>query len=274
MQSDEFRSVSDCFSGFLKRIGEQLELNMKEKSLPQNPMDAWRTFRAFLEEISMGKDRKIILAFDEYENFHTFLKKEGDIGDDLLGAMRSFSQHQNQVVLLFTGLNLFTDLGEPDLSRYFVHTYRLKVDYLKQPYAEKLITRPYEGFNLVYPPELVAKIWHLTLGHPALLQHIGFEMVNRANTKMKKEMTADDLEAVLEEKVLGRDNDVMVTFWCHFCDDSLKATVRQIMAGKTPSCQKDLLRLVDYGFVVKTNSNLRLRVPLFEQWIKQHGESF
>jgi hypothetical protein len=274
MQSDEFRTVSDCFSGFLKRIGEQLEVDVKEKSLPQNPMDAWRTFRAFLEEISMGKDRKIILAFDEYENFHKFLKGEGDIGDDLLGAMRSFSQHQNQVVLLFTGLYLFSDLGEPDLSRYFVHTYRLKVDYLKQPYAEKLITRPYEGFNLVYPPELVAKIWHLTRGHPALLQHIGFEMVNRANTKMKKQMTADDLEAVLDEKVLDRDNAVMVTFWHHFCDDSLKETVRQIMAGKTPSCKKDLLRLVDYGFVIKENNSLRLRVPLFEQWIKQHGESF
>ena len=274
MQSDEFRTVSDCFSGFRKRIGEQLELNVKEKSLPKNPMHAWHTFRVFLEKISIGKERKIILAFDEYENFHKLLKVEGDIGDDLLGAMRSFSQHQNQVVLLFTGLYLFTDIGKPDLSRYFVHTYRLKVDYLKQTYAEKLITRPYEDFNLVYPQELVAKIWHLTRGHPALLQHIGFEMVSRANINMKKQMTAKDLEAVLDEKVLDRDNAVMVTFWHHFCDDSLKETVRQIMAGKTPSCKKDLLRLLDYGFVIKENNNLRLRVPLFEQWIKRHGESF
>ena len=274
MQSDEFRTVSDCFSGFLKRIGEQLESNVKEKSFPQNPMHAWHTFQASLEEISIGENRKIILAFDEYENFHKLLKGEGDNGDDLLGAMRSFSQRQNQVVLLFTGLYLFTDLGKPDLSRYFVHTYRLKVDYLKQTYAEKLITRPYEDFNLVYPPELVAKIWHLTRGHPALLQHIGFEMVNRANINMKKQMTAEDLEAVLDEKVLDRDNAVMVTFWHHFCDDSLKETVRQIMAGKTPSCKKDLLRLVDYGFVIKENNSFRLRVPLFEQWIKRHGESF
>ncbi|OQX14659.1 MAG: hypothetical protein BWK80_41635, partial [Desulfobacteraceae bacterium IS3] len=187
---------------------------------------------------------------------------------------RSFSQHQNHVVLLFTGLMLFSDLGEPDFSRYFVHALRLKVDYLKKEDSLKLITQPYPEFRLIYPDELAEEMYRLTVGHPALLQHICFEMVNRANILQKRNMNNEDLQAVLE-LVLDRQNMVMSNFWRQFCNGTLKETVREIMQGIKPGHKADFLRLLDYGFITEDKEkSYKLRVPLFEQWIEKHGESF
>ncbi|OQX24489.1 MAG: hypothetical protein BWK80_20515, partial [Desulfobacteraceae bacterium IS3] len=268
MQRSEFKTVSDCFNGFVQRI------KLSENKLFPEPLQAWDEFEAFFKEFARREDRKIILAFDEYENFHRLLKNEGENGERLLAAMRSFSQHQNQVVLLFTGLYLFADLREPDFSKYFVHAHRLKVGYLKEEDSIKLITNPYPEFGLIYPDELVEKIYRLTVGHPALLQHICYEMVNRANIFQKRNMSNEDLQAVLE-LVLDRDNAVMTNFWKHFCNESLKQTVSEIMQGQKPHNMADLLRLLDYGFIIEDKEkSYKLRVPLFEKWIEKHGESF
>ena len=239
-------------------------------------MESWREFRTFFETVAQKEDRKIILAWDEYENFHRLLQKENEDGQRLLEAMRSFSQHQNQVIFLFTGLLLFADLpGEPDFSRYFVHAHRLKVDYLKKEAVEKLITKPYEEFNLIYPPETVEEIWQRTCGHPALLQHICFELVNIANIQNRKEMKPEDLETVCREKILDRGNAVMTTFWKDFCTGTLKTTVMEIMQKQTSANRSDVVRLLDYGFIKEEEAGkYRLRVSLFEQWIAKYGESF
>jgi len=284
MQSDEFSSISDCLNGFTTRIHKDRGIDDKTTPPPTSPIEAWKAFRTFFEKMAQEENRKIILAFDEYERFHGLVKNDSVDADELLGAMRSFSQHQNNVVFLFTGLSLFSDLGEPDFSRYFVHSHRVKVDYLKKPDAQKLITNPYEGFNLVYPPDLVEEIWRLTQGHPALLQHICSEMVNRGNIHNRQEMTPDDLDAALDI-VLDRGNMVMINFWNHFCvkretktgkiiDDSMRQTVRQVMEGVPAENRANLLRLLDYGFISENDQTYNLRVPLFEMWIERHGESY
>jgi hypothetical protein len=170
----------------------------------------------------------------------------------------------------------FADLGEPDFGRYFVHGLRLKVDYLKPEDSLKLITKPYPEFDLNYPDELAHRIYDLTAGHPALLQHICYEMVNIANTDRKRDMTAADLEKVLAERILDSGNEVMLRFWKDFCDkDTLKQTVREIMQGQAPGHRGNVLRLLDYGFITEDKAGLyKMRVPLFVQWIEKHGERF
>ncbi len=87
-------------------------------------------------------------------------------------------------------------------------------------------------------------------------------------------MTPADLDAVLEI-VLDRGNPVIPTFWIHFCQGTLKQTVKAIMAQQAVTNKADLARLLDYGFVVEFGQGLyKLRAPLFEQWIERHGASF
>ena len=265
--------LADIFLAMKKKAEKMLHLK-SSAPFPECPLPAWQAFEAYFSDLAQREDRKIILCFDEYEDMHKLIQKLGEEGALLLGAMRSFSQKQNQVVFLFTGMHLFPDLGEPDFGRYFVHALRVKVDYLKEEDATRLITRPYEGFSLVYSPEVVDRMIDLTAGHPALLQHICSEIVNRANINAQKEVGPADLAAAVL-KVTDRSNAVMARFWIDFCQGTLKETVREIMATGASPHQADLLRLLDYGFIARAGSDhYRLRVPLFHQWIDLHGGSF
>ena len=265
--------LTDIFAQ-MKGRAETLLHRHATPPFPDHPLQAWQAFEAYFTDLARREDRKIILCFDEYEDMHKLIKNLGEDGNLLLGAMRSFSQKQNQVVFLFTGMHLFPDLGEPDLGRYFVHALRVKVDYLKEEDAVRLITRPYPDFNLVYPQAVVDRMLYLTACHPALLQHMCSEIVNRANINAKKDVDPADLDAAVL-KVTDRSNAVMARFWIDFCQNTLRDTVRQIMTtGRSPH-QADLLRLLDYGFILPDGPDRhRLRVPLFHQWITLHGESF
>jgi hypothetical protein len=63
----------------------------------------------------------------------------------------------------------------------------------------------------------------------------------------------------------------MAVFWQQFCAHAAcKATVRQIVQQQAPSDKKQLNRLREHGFVVQNPAGQwRLRVPLFEQWLKR-----
>ena len=196
---------------------------------------AWSDFRAYLEQVSAGKDYKLILACDEYEILHEdIFAKDPDRARQLLGAMRSFSQHQNQVVFLFVGAKFFSELQNPNWNEYFVQVKHLHVDYLRREDTLKLVQRPTPDFNLIYPDDVANRIFDLTQGHPALIQQICSEMVNLANRSNHKHMTHDELNSVLDNYILHRENPAIQIFWTQFCAPQDRLTVKQILAGQPP----------------------------------------
>jgi hypothetical protein len=46
--------------------------------------------------------------------------------------MRHFSQHQNQVIFLFTGAYSFAELKKSNWIKYFPHSVPIKLDYLSK----------------------------------------------------------------------------------------------------------------------------------------------
>ncbi len=175
--------------------------------MPDNWLVAWREFQEYLEQLSQTQQQKIILAFDECEALHTkIFKKKPEEADNLLGAMRSFSQHQNKVVFLFVGATQFVDLKKPNWDRYFIHAIPFSVDYLSVEDTKKLITEP---VDLNYPPDVVDKIVQQTQGHPALTQMCCYYLVYIANTEGRKDMTMADLDNVLKNQIIQRKNTVL-----------------------------------------------------------------
>ncbi|MCB9329786.1 MAG: hypothetical protein H6574_01770 [Lewinellaceae bacterium] len=73
-----------------------------------------------------------MLAIDEYEELHRALHEDPEQGAALLAAVRSFSQSQNRVVLLFAGADFMSELSAPNWNEYFVQTVTLDVDYLSR----------------------------------------------------------------------------------------------------------------------------------------------
>ena len=83
----------------------------------------------------------------------------------------------------------------------------------------------------------------------------------------------DDLESVLKNHIYVPENSITKTFWNHFCrTGTMKATVRQIMAGEPPRDLRASFTLSQHGYTIKKIDGLHMRVPIFEEWIKLFGE--
>ncbi|MBF0464792.1 MAG: ATP-binding protein [Nitrospirae bacterium] len=266
-------TVSGWFSELRGAINKELSLPPDNYKAPEQWLKACSELKEFLEHVSKEKDYKLVIAFDEYEDIHKLISKDPEQGAQLLGAMRSFSQSQNYVVFLFAGTRLFSELRDPNWNEYFVQTVTLKVDYLKYDEAIKLITKPVEDFNLKYPPELANHMYEITQGHPALLQAICSEMVDIANRALNGNMTFANLDEALA-KSIDRSTHAMSVFWSQFCTDSDKETVLKIIKGNPPSDKVSIARLLEHGFIAKDGDKLKMRVPLFELWLKEYAETF
>ncbi|UCH93112.1 MAG: hypothetical protein JSV88_22885, partial [Candidatus Aminicenantes bacterium] len=95
-----------------------------------------------------------------------------------------------------------------------------------------------------------------------------------ANTRNRKQMTMGDLEHILKERIYVSQNGVTDVFWQQFCQaEIMKTTVLQIATGEMPGDKKSVFRLEQHGFLVKGKEGVyRMRVPIFEEWVKRFGE--
>lgn len=253
-----------------QRFHKQLQLAKEppEWTPPDDWLDAWKELRAELEELAAKDGRRFVLAIDEYETLHGYLQKDTEQGTRLLSAIRSFSQGQNKVVLLFAGADFFSELKAPNWNEYFPQAVTLYVDYLKRPDAFQLI----QAVDLRYPPELLEEMYEQTQGHPALLQKICQEIVSIANTEGRRDITAEDFHRVLTKHILRPVNGVTDVFWGQFCElRGLKPAVRQLINGEKLTDQRALLQLEDHGFIVEKEGRWQMRVPIFEQWVRRYS---
>ncbi len=173
--------------------------------------------------------------------------------------------------MLFVGAALLSELDDPDWSRYFVQTQRFQVDYLDQKAAERLITEP---VKLHYPPAVRERLFDLTQGHPALLQLLCKTLVDIANRNQKAGMSMADLDLALQEAI-GREAYPMLVFWKQFCaTPALRESVEHILRGEPPADAASRLRLEEHGFIVQRDGVWRLRVPLFEDWLRRYKDAY
>jgi len=237
-----------------------------------NWLESWKELSDYLLEVSKAQLQKILVTIDEYEELHTRqLARYPEKGGHLLGAIRSFSQYQNQVIFFFSGTHLFSELESPRWADYFVQAKCIHIDYLTKEDSIQLLTCPYDNFPLHYPQELLDKIFNLTQGHPFLLQLIGYEMIKEANLRSFKFVSREALEYVIQEKVLQENIGVFEVFWGQFCENpSMKATVTAIIQNGYSSDEDSLRRLLRHGFIERVEAGkYQIRVPLFEQWVRK-----
>ena len=221
-------------------------------------------------KVAQERDVKIILALDEYEELHTPLAKAPEQGAAFLGAIRHFSQHQAQVSLMFVGLRFFSELQAPNWNEYFPQSVPIKVDYLDCERTFQLL----EVSTLDFEDGIKERIYNLTQGHPSLIQKIGYELVQIANRDGRRHLTHTDVDAALRSMIYIQDNGVTDIFWSQNCELPIdKAIVCAIVEGQPlpPKSRQRLRRLLDYGFIVKEGEGYRMRVPIFEEWVKRFG---
>jgi hypothetical protein len=271
LQDPAVTSMTAWMQDLCRRIAQALKRTADQWQPPKDWLQAWSEFLDWLNGATVGLERKLILALDEYETLHPYLQEDPKQGRRLLGALRSFSQHQNQVVFLFAGATPFSELREPDWSEFFVQAVRFPVGYLAKSDALRLITEP---VPLDYPPELTERLYRLTQGHPALIQRLCQQLVNIANRDERRIMRIEDLDEALE-RAIDRETPAMERFWNEFCrTPACRDCVGQILAGEAPIDRAALFRLQEQGYIVQEQGNWRMRVPLFDEWLRKYRDTF
>ncbi len=241
-----------------------------------NWLKAWDEVSRYLTEVAKNYQTTLLLCFDEYEALQERgFAAEPDRAAQLLAAMRSYSQHQQEVVFLFSGALYFDEIRSPDWAKYFVNSQLLEIGYLSQEKALQLITRPYQDFSIEYEESTAKHIYYLTQGHPALTQEICSYLVEAANQKGRHKVTVDDLEDTITKKIVVQHNHPLNRFWNEFCyTDTRKETVRQIIRGEKPTNVPALRSLLRHRFVLKTESGYTLCAPLFEMYVRAVDDTF
>lgn len=231
----------------------------------------WITFEDYLIRHTKHLKYKLIIAFDEYENFHKNIATQHP---QLLGYMRGFLQNQNQVIFAFIGLRDIAELTNPNWDEYFPQIQTFKVDYLPRDVAIELITKPTEDFHLIYSDDIVEEIYRLTQGHPQLLQTLCSLIVDRANQHNTNCITHDMLHEA-ESKLFDVNDRPMSIFYREYCNDVQREILEEILAGQpitqtTLPQRRGLKRLIEYGFIT---ADYQIRVPLFERWLIEKRET-
>ena len=264
MQDGALRDLNAVIAALVAKINAKLQIDA-EVSPDDDPLRSWDNFQTYLIEHTRQTEFKLILAIDEYEDFHKKIVHRRPEGGELLGALRSFTQAQERVILLFSGVLRFSDLKEPSWDRYFPHKHLLWVDYLATREATELITSPVPDFGLRHTDATVAEILRLTQGHPNLLQALCGHLVDAANDA---DQNPADPAMVRDaaQKVVGRNEDTMSIFWREFCGPDERAAIEQILAGEKVPVNRAVARLIEYGFITPEHT---IRVPLFETWLRE-----
>ncbi len=276
LQAGDIRSVPSWLDDLRRRAARACGEDAQDWSAPAEWVAAWNALQPWLVELAGRSGRRLILAFDEYEYLHRYLRANPDQGDRLLAAMRSFSQQQTRVCLLFAGATPFSELRSPDWARFFVQAVRMRVDYLDRDSAVRLITEPVP--TLRYPAEVPARLFELTQGHPALLQRLCKELVDIANGEGRRDMTAADLDQALERGI-DKETAAMERFWNEFCTSTAcRGCIEDVLAGgeraREPGTPAARIRLSGHGYIAERNGTWKMRVPLFEDWLRRYRQAF
>lgn len=268
--ASDFTDIPHWLETIRRKFNQTIELTEEKWKATEDWLQSWSELQEHLSRHSKGKGFKLVIAMDEYEALHEYgIKKDPAQGDRLLGAIRSFAQHQDRVAFLFIGVALFSELQNPRWSDYFVHSRRFRVDYLKKEDSLQLITSPYDGFPIKYHKDVPISIYQKTQGHPYLIQLICRELVEIANNENRTELGMADLDRVITQEILDEDNGAMATFWHQFCsEDTEKEIVRSIIRKQVKGSSDFLRKLKRHGFIIEENDSYKMRVPLFEKWVR------
>jgi hypothetical protein len=228
------------------------------------------TLAPLFKQTAKDKNCKIILALDEYEELHEHLSKDTEQAAALLGAIRHFTQHQSEVSIMFVGLQFFSELQNPNWNEYFPQSVPIKVEYLNRAKTYQLI----EVSTLDFEDGMKQRIYDLTQGHPSLIQKICYELVQIANRDGRRRLTFKDLDESLTTMIYIPVNGVTDIFWTQNCNQAIdKEIVWAVIEQRAmpPNARQRLRRLIEYGFILEEGNSYRMRVPIFETWVKRFG---
>ncbi|WP_139282224.1 AAA family ATPase [Thiothrix caldifontis] len=245
---------------------------LRQPQIEQFDKNAFTQLDQFLtqaQKIAEQRDKRILLAFDEYEELENSIIN-GDISEKVLGKLRNLIQHSKSIVVLVSGSHRFEELTRLNWANYLINTRTLELSYLDAESARELLTKPVP--ELHYEAGVVDEIIHITHCQPYLLQAVASELVNYLNSKQQTTATPDDLNTALEKTLVSASAYFSDT-WRKDNSEAEQQVMRALATGKTESVLADaafqpaIQSLIRKEIVEGTEGSYRLAVELFARWI-------
>ena len=279
-------NLSDVVAQALSRRG----VNLPVPALNDYATEPFIVFGKFLDAVETSihaPENRIILALDEFEEIERKLR-EDKVSGDLMPFLRNTMQHRQGIALLFAGTHTLDEMIQDAWVPYFRSAVPLRVSYLDEVDARKLITNPIEAFPLDYEPEAVDRLVEATHCHPCLIQLACSALVDTKNGQRSRYASREDVEQALEQALETGDY-VFRGVWDWIPPSERVvlsalaseggATVEQL-AYRGPASEGEIRRMLQrltgaevLEVVSDENGSpaFRFQVELFRRWVERHG---
>jgi hypothetical protein len=231
-------------------------------------------------------DRRLILTFDEFEQFDVKIG-EGAFNLDLLSTIRESVQNHRRLIWIFAGSHHITELKHAPWDSYFVSLRTIEVPPFSEAETRLLLTEPLKESPLyergAQRPHYDAAFWgeggiewihEQTAGWPHLVQLLAGAAVDLVNNANEAALNRAMLEQAAERSIVEGDT-----------------VLRQLMRGESelpgewdylagfrtrdeqapPSDEAVFQSLRRRELVVENGGVWRLRVPLMQRWLRARG---
>jgi hypothetical protein len=145
----------------------------------------------------------LLLLLDEFEKLEEAgLRKVFDL-PSLLDWFRNTIQYHPRIALLFSGVHSISEMGKEsglNWPGYFVNVQTLRVSFLHEEEARRLITRPVGNLpgQDIYGEGVVERIILETGCHPFLVQAVCSALIDTLNADKKERADLNDVKGAVE----------------------------------------------------------------------------
>lgn len=276
-------------AGFVVELAQTIarqSLAHRRLTLPRvSPLDfakePYLAFARWLDEAARPLvGYTLFITFDEFEWVEKAID-QGRLDENVLSFFRNLIQRGGEppLALLFSGIHLLSEL-KYNWPSYFINVKSVKVGYLPEADARRLITNPIEDFPLDYEPEALDLYLRQTRCQPYLVQLVGFELVNYLNSANRRaagnhlRATVADLEAGLTQ-ALAAGHNYFAELWQSGSDPE-RLALADLAAGAGLPAELDegerLLttrRLLRRDLIEEVDGAYRIQAPLVARWIRE-----
>jgi hypothetical protein len=235
--------------------------------------------------------RRLILAFDEYENIDRKLG-EGVFPEDLLALIRDSIQSHRNLTWAFAGSHEINELTEAPWTSYLVSARTIEVPPFTEAETRLLLTEPLKSSTLwpkddpsrprpTFPAEFwghggIERIHAEAGGWPHLVQLIAETLVDLLNDKGQSRVNAELFDRALEESVVRGHN---VLYELMHRESTLPGEWEYIedfrrQESRPPPDDDAVRRSLRRRLLFKEEGiegPWRLRVPLMRRWLNKRG---
>jgi hypothetical protein len=262
------------------------------EAFKENP---WYVFKdQFIETLGgLLGNKYLVILFDEFEGLE-YAVTNGMMDAVIFDYIRNLMQHEERLVFIFAGVHKLEEMMQDYWGVLFNIALYWRIGFLKENMARKLITKPVEGYNMMYDDLAIEKIIRATACHPYFIQLLCRFLVNRHNEEKRNYITVQDvkeeLSNVLEKAkshfnyvwaLSSSDEKMVLAFLPGILRRKEVATVADILGEcekhklEVPKARisaaikaltaKDLLERISNGDV-----HYRFKVDFIRMWVEKH----